>query len=177
MEQISMLDEKFIVVDIETTGLDPFDGCEIIEIGATEILNGEIVRNHNRLIKPEKEIPEFITGLTNISNEMVENEPSINEVLPKFRKYIGDTTLIAHNAKFDIKFLNYYLRKLGLKEITNYMCTLEMLKRVSSYKGKNKKLATACEYYGIENKNAHRASSDTFATAQLFLKIRDRVDL
>lgn len=57
------------------------------------------------------------------------------------------------------------------------MCTLEMLKRVSSYKGKNKKLATACEYYGIENKNAHRASSDTFATAQLFLKIRDRVDL
>lgn len=176
MEQISLLDEVFIVVDLETTGLNPFDGNEIIEIGVTEIKNGNIVRSYSRFIKPEQEIPPFITELTGITNNMVKNEDSIEEVLPRFRKYIGNNTIIAHNAKFDIKFLNYYLRKLGLEEIDDYICTVELLKKVSSYKAKNKKLATACEYYGIENKDAHRASSDTLATAKLFLTIRDKVD-
>ena len=176
MNQMSLLDEKFIVVDLETTGLDPYSGCEIIEIGITEILNGEIVRNYSRLVKPTSEIPAFITELTGISNDMVKNRKTIEEVLPNFRKFVGETEIIAHNAKFDVKFLNYYLNKLGLKEITNYTCTMEMLKKVSTYKAKNKKLSTACEYYGIENKDAHRASSDTCATAELFLKIRNKVD-
>ncbi|MEE0451241.1 3'-5' exonuclease [Peptacetobacter sp.] len=178
MEQMSLFgnDEVFIVVDLETTGLNPFEGNEIIEIGITEIKNGKIVRSYSRFVKPEQEIPPFITELTGISNEMVANEDTIEQVLPRFRKFIGSNTIIAHNAKFDIKFLNYYLNKLGLEEIKDYICTLELLKKVSSYGGKNKKLATACEYYGIENKNAHRASSDTQATAELFLKIRDKVD-
>ena len=178
MEQMSLFnnDEVFIVVDLETTGLNPFEGNEIIEIGVTEIKNGNIGRSYSRFVKPKEEIPPFITDLTGISNEMVSNEDPIEEVLPRFRKYIGNNTIIAHNAKFDIKFLNYYLKKLGLEEIKEYICTLDLSKKVSSYKAKNKKLATACEYYNIENKEAHRASSDTLATAQLFLKIRDKVD-
>ena len=83
--------------------------------------------------------------------------------------------MIAHNAKFDLKFLNYYLEALNLEPITNYICTLEMLKQVKSYNGKNKKLETACSYYNIENKNAHRADSDTLATAKLFLTIKDKI--
>ena len=83
--------------------------------------------------------------------------------------------MIAHNAKFDLKFLNYYLELLNLKPITNYICTLDMLKQVKSYKGENKKLETACSYYNIENKNAHRADSDTLATAKLFLTIKDKI--
>ena len=71
---------------------------------------------------------------------MVENEQSLETVLPNFRKYVGDTTIIAHNAKFDLKFLNYYLDLLGLEPINNHICTLEMLKKCKSYKGKNKKL-------------------------------------
>lgn len=178
MEQMSLFDEDeiFIVVDLETTGLNPFEGNEIIEIGVTEIKNNEIGKSYSRFVKPKVEIPQFITNLTGISNEMLKNEDSIEEVLPRFRKYIGNKTVIAHNAKFDMKFLNYYLKKLGIEEIKDYICTLELLKKVSTYKAKNKKLATACEYYGIENKNAHRASSDTLATAKLFLKIRDKVD-
>ena len=100
---------------------------------------------------------------------MVENEPGIEDVLPKFRNYIGNRTIVAHNAKFDLKFLNYYLNELGLDPIENHICTLELLKQNKEYKGKNKKLETACAYYGIENKNAHRADSDTLATAKLFL--------
>lgn len=163
------MNNEYVVVDLETTGLDPYKGCEIIEIGITEIKNREIVRNYSRLIKPKSIIPKFITDITNISNDMVENEKSLEEVLPKFRQYIGQKTIIAHNAKFDLKFLNYYLKELGLEPIENYICTLELLKQNKEYKGKNKKLETACEYYNIENKNAHRADSDTLATAKLFL--------
>ena len=105
--------QEYVVVDLETTGLDPYKGCEIIEIGVTEIINNEIVRNYSRFVKPKKEIPAFITEITNISNEMVENEECIEYVLPMFRKYIGNRTIIAHNAKFDLKFLNYYLKELN----------------------------------------------------------------
>ena len=167
--------EEYIVVDLETTGLDPYKGCEIIEIGITEIINGEIVKNYSRLIKPKNIIPNFITDITNIDNDMVKNEESIDVILPKFREYIGDRVIIAHNAKFDLKFLNYYLEKMNLNPITKYICTLELLKQNKSYKGKNKKLETACKYYNIENINAHRADSDTLATAKLFLKIKEEV--
>ncbi|GAA0234828.1 3'-5' exonuclease [Metaclostridioides mangenotii] len=166
---------EYVVVDLETTGLDPRQGCEIIEIGVTEISDGKIVRNYSRFVKPNGIIPSFISNLTNITNEMVDNEQRLEEVLPRFRKYIGDRTVIAHNAKFDLNFLNHYLKKMNLEPIKNHICTLEMLKKTRSYKGKNKKLETACQYYNIENKNAHRADSDTLATAKLFLIIKDAV--
>ncbi|MBQ3423121.1 MAG: 3'-5' exonuclease, partial [Romboutsia sp.] len=123
------MQEEYVVVDLETTGLDPYKGCEIIEIGITEILNNKIVKNYSRFVKPKKEIPTFITEITNITNEMVKYEDSIEQVLPRFRKYIGNRTIIAHNAKFDLKFLNYYLKKLDLDLIENYICTLDMLKK------------------------------------------------
>ncbi len=167
--------QEYVVVDLETTGLDPYAGCEIIEIGITEIKNNEIVRNYSRLVKPKEKIPPFITEITNITNEMVKNEESIETVLPRFRKFLGERVMIAHNAKFDLKFLNYYLRKYDLPIIENHICTLEMLKKCKSYKGKNKKLETACNYYNIVNENAHRADSDTRATAELFLIIKDEV--
>lgn len=167
-----LFNEEFVVVDLETTGLSPYEGCEIIEIGVTEINNGEIVRNYSRLIKPKGIIPYKITNITNITNEMVKDAKVLEEVIYNFRKYMGSRTMIAHNAKFDISFLNYYLEKYDLEPITNYICTLEMLKKTKTYKGKNKKLSTACEYYEIVNQNAHRADSDTLATAQLFLKLR-----
>ena len=169
------MQEEYVVVDLETTGLDPYKGCEIIEIGVTEIVNNQIIKNYSRFVKPKKEIPAFITEITNITNDMVKDEDSIEEVLPRFRKYIGNKTIIAHNAKFDLKFLNYYLKKLDLDVIENYICTLELLKKNTNYKGKNKKLEIACEYYNIENKNAHRADSDTLATAKLFLIIKDEI--
>ncbi len=167
--------EEYVVVDLETTGLSPYNGDEIIEIGVTEIKNNEIKLNYSKLVKPKGIISTRITNITNISNEMVENAETLEKVLPKFREYIGDRTIIAHNAKFDISFLNYYLDKMNLDPIDNFICTMEMLKKNKEYKGKNKKLATACDYYGIKNENAHRADSDTLATAKLFLAIRSEI--
>ena len=94
---------NYVVFDIETTGLDPeFD--EIIEIGAVKIKDGIKIDTFNSLIKPEYEIDEFITELTGITNEMVENAPSIDEVLPKFMDFIKDYIIIGHNVNFDINF-------------------------------------------------------------------------
>ena len=86
----------------------------------------------------------------------VGNEETIETVLPRFRKFLNDRVMIAHNAKFDLKFLNYYLRKYDLPIIENHICTLEMLKKCKSYKGKNKKLETACNYYNIVNENDYQ---------------------
>lgn len=169
---MDFFDDEYVVVDLETTGLSPFNGDEIIEIGVTEIRGNEILRNYSRLIKPIAFIPSHITEITKITNDMVEDALTIEDVLPKFRNYIGDRTIIAHNAKFDVGFLNFYLDKMGLKPIEKYICTIEMLKKNKDYKGKNKKLQTACDFYGILNENAHRADSDTLATAKLFMKIR-----
>lgn len=167
--------KDYIVLDLETTGLDPYKGNEIIEIGITEILNGKIERNFSKLIKPKESIPEFITNLTKITNRMVKDADHIEDVLPKFRKYIGNKTVIAHNANFDLKFINYYLGECKLETITDYICTLEMLRKNKSYNGKNHKLGTACEYYNIKLENAHRADCDTLGTAKLFLKLTEGV--
>lgn len=70
-------DDKYIVVDLETTGLDPFSGCEIIEIGITEIVNNKIGRNYSRLVKPKGIIPSHITNITSITNDMVEDAESL----------------------------------------------------------------------------------------------------
>lgn len=166
--------KEYLVVDLETTGLDPKRGNEIIEIGITEIKNDQIVRNYSRFVKPTKKIPEIITEITNITDEMVKDAESIEEVLPRFRQFLGDRTMIAHNAKFDLGFLNHYLEKLNLEPITKSICTIEMLKDETTYKGKNRKLETACKFYGIENQNAHRADSDTLATAKLFLILNNK---
>lgn len=161
--------EDYIVLDLETTGLSCNKGAEIIEIGVTEINSGVIGKNYSRLVKPKMGIPENIAELTHIDNDMVKDAKSIEEVLPRLREFIGDKTVICHNAKFDIKFLNFYLDKLGLKPLKKYICTLEMLKNTQSYRGTNNKLGTACQYYNIKLINAHRAYADTYATAQLFL--------
>lgn len=189
MKNIDFNDLK--VIDLETCGLSPKPpkrtpryiqdsilnplGCEILEIGVTEIINQKIGKNYSRLIKPKKPIPKNITEITHISEELVKDAKSLEDVLPAFREYLGDSLVIGHNVKFDVGFLNYFLGLMGLPLITRYVCTLEMLKNIKSYKGENNKLGTACEYYNIKLLNAHRAYADTYATAQLLLKLLDEI--
>ena len=95
---------KYIAFDIETTGLDPMYD-EIIEIGAIKIENGKEIETFSTLIKPEYEINDFITELTGITNEMVQNAPKINEVLTRFMDFIKDSIILGHNINFDINFI------------------------------------------------------------------------
>lgn len=173
---------KYIVLDFETTGLATkekiVDGkvvqypAEIIEIGITEIIDGKIGRNMSKFVKPKRPIPFNITQITNITNDMVKDAKLIEQILPAFRKYIGDNTVIAHNgSRYDIPLINYYLGKNNLPLITNCIDTILLLKSTPGYNGENNKLGTACEYYGIKNIAAHRAYADTYATAKLFLTL------
>lgn len=157
---------NYVVFDIETTGLDPeFD--EIIEIGAVKIKDGIKIDTFNSLIKPEYEIDEFITELTGITNEMVENAPSIDEVLPKFMDFIKDYIIIGHNVNFDINFIYDNLEELNIPPITNdFVDTLRISRRLIP-ELKHHKLSDLANYFNIDTNGSHRALKDVEITSEV----------
>lgn len=161
----------YVVFDLESTGLS-INYDEIIEIGAVKIRNGAIVEKFDHLVKPKQIISKKITDITNISNDMVLDKPSIEVVLPEFLKFISGTVVVAHNAVFDLRMLNEKAKSLGLK--AKYIGSIDTLP-VARYflKDKLKKfgLDTLCKYYQVELNNHHRAMVDAEATANVFLKM------
>lgn len=160
---------KFVVFDIETTGLSPqYD--KITEIGAAKIENGVVVDTFNQLINPEKLIPRKIESLTGITNEMVKDKPLINQVLPEFIQFCEDAVLVAHNAEFDISFILKNVNDLNLNFHPPYIDTLPMA-RVILTDLKRHRLDTLTKYYKITLENHHRAKDDAVATAHVFMKL------
>lgn len=158
---------SYVVFDIETTGLDP-EYDEIIEIGAVKIKDGIEVEKFNTLIKPEYDIDEFITELTGITNEMVKNAPSIDEVLPKFMDFIKDYIVIGHNVNFDINFIYDNLERLNISPITNdFIDTLRISRRLIP-ELKHHKLSDLANYFNIDTKGSHRSLKDVEITCEVF---------
>lgn len=164
----------YVVFDLETTGLSP-ENERITEFGAVKIRGGLIVDKFSQLVNPEKEISEEITALTGITNEMVENMPTIKEVLPKFKKFCGDAVLVAHNAKFDISFIYANARREGIYFANEVVDTLEMSRTLFPNEKKHK-LDIMCERLGVSLENHHRASDDAEATARCFIKMKEMTD-
>lgn len=166
-ENVSENFKDYIILDIETTGLSKFYH-KITEIAAIKYKNHKPVEEFNTLINPEVKIPSFITKLTGIDDEMVKNEKKISEILPDFHNFIEDLPIIAHNASFDYGFLNYNSEKHLGKSLENpKLCTVKLARRLYPDLP-SRKLSFLCEMFEIENKDAHRAMSDTKATATLF---------
>ena len=113
VEDRDLLDATFVVFDIETTGFS-VNFNEIIEIGAVKIKNGIQLDTFSTFVRPSRKISRKISELTNISNEDVAKAPAIEEVLPKFVEFIGDSILVAHNATFDTGFIYYAMKQLGI---------------------------------------------------------------
>ena len=157
---------NYVVFDIETTGLDSeFD--EIIEIGAVKIKDGIKIDTFNSLIKPEYEIDEFITELTGITNEMVENAPSIDEVLPKFMDFIKGYIIIGHNVNFDINFIYDNLEELNILPITNdFVDTLRISRRLIP-ELKHHKLSDLANYFNTVTNGSHRSLKDVEITLEV----------
>lgn len=167
-----IMDNEFVVYDFETTGLDT-NTCEIIEIGAVKIKGGEIVDVFQTLIKPQNTIPDIITQVTNISNDMVASSPSIKIVMPAFYDFCKGCILGGYNsANFDDKILAVQSRKLGI-EFDNQTTDVILLAR-SKMASSNYKLSTVVKNLGIVLIGAHRALNDALATAKVLLKLNEQ---
>ena len=168
------LPTSFIAVDTETTGLD-FELCNIIEIGAVKVDNGEIIDSFKTLIKVDEKLPPFIVHLTGITDEMLADAPSLNEVMTDFDAFVGDSILLAHNAAFDMNFLyTAYERALGKPLRNDYVDTLRVARRALPQL-QHRTLPDLCEVFEVVNEGEHRAYGDALATMQCYLRMRDIV--
>lgn len=166
--------DNCIVCDLETTGFS--SNAEIIEIAALKIINGTVTDTFQTLIKPSTAIPSFIQKLTSITNEMVQDSPSIQEVVPSFLDFIGDFPLIGHNiSTFDLPFLNrVLLHTLNLELKNDFIDTLILARKKLSLD--NYKLSTIAEYFSVDTGNAHRALTDCYITYECFKKMQQLPD-
>jgi DNA polymerase-3 subunit alpha (Gram-positive type) len=172
-----MTHDKLIVIDLETTGLYPEQGARIVEIGAVPIIDNEVVlcEGFATLVNPGIPIPPHITKITSISDDMVKSAPPIEEVLPQFLLYIVDSPLVAHNAPFDIGFLQHYIQQLGLKPLTNRVIdTLLLSKKVFSESIRHN-MDAVLQRLGIpyNKKQRHRSMEDAYLTALSYLRLKN----
>lgn len=165
------LSQSFVVFDIETTGFSNVND-KITEIGAVKIENFKVVDRFSELINPQKDISYKIQELTGITNDMVRDKPTIEEILPKFMEFAGDSVLVAHNAEFDTGFISQKCREQGLDYNSKSIDTL-MLSRILLPYLKRFRLNLIAKELGVPLLNHHRAVDDAEATAHIFLKFLD----
>jgi len=166
--------DDFVVVDVETTGART-PHCRIMEIGAYRIKDGAIAAEFHRLVNPEMPIPPFIVALTGITDAMVERAPRFADILHDWLEFIRCAPLVAHNAAFDLRFLNNEIDRLfpGYRLANESICTVRLARRVlpglSSYR-----LSSLARYFDVPLDQHHRAAGDALATAQIFLRLLAR---
>jgi DNA polymerase-3 subunit epsilon len=165
---MSVFDQPIVMLDFETTGLSPAMGDRITEVAALRIVDGKVTERYVSLINCNARIPSFITSLTGISQQMVDDAPPVRRVLPELLDFIGGDTLSAHNASFDEKFLVAEADRLGLAPAHKALvCSLKLSRRLfpgmPSYK-----LGVLSSQLGIRFRSAaHRAESDAEVGAEL----------
>ncbi|MFC4354599.1 helicase C-terminal domain-containing protein [Chryseomicrobium palamuruense] len=163
------MNDKYAVVDIETTGSSPKNGDRIIQIGIARIENGEVVSTYSSFVNPEKKIPPFIQELTGISNDHVQNAPLFAEIAEDIYRELEGTVFVAHNVNFDFPFLQGELKRLQLPLLKNKKADTVEFARLMFPTALSYKLSEITLELGIELSHAHRADADAYATAELFL--------
>lgn len=165
------MNNRFSIIDFETTGRSVSNGDRIIEVGAVIVERNKIVDQYQSLVNPGKTIPFFIETLTGITNQMLVKAPSASSVIPELFKFINHTTPVAHNASFDSMFLHSELGRAGILLNFEFVCTLLLSKRLYPSL-ENKKLITLAKHHGIKFQGkGHRALADAKVTAELFIHI------
>ena len=166
-------DDEFAVFDIETTGLSAAAN-RITEIGAVILKNGEVLDRFNTFVNPGVHIPENITELTGITDDMVKDAPSDGEALKLFFDFVGERMLVAHNASFDTGFIRQAAQRNGMPFENPYLDTVAM-SRYLSPNLKNHKLDTLAKHYDLGDFNHHRASDDAEMLAMIFARMTERL--
>ena len=166
--------KRVVVLDLETTGLSPHRH-KITEVAGVKFQNGVIVDSFQTFVNPEVPIPRFITKLTGITDEMVSGKPTIKDVLPKLKEFLGDDPIVGHNISFDYRFLNHNFKIYLGEDLSNpLVCTAKLARRLVPDLP-NKKLGTVADYFGVVNEQAHRAMADVSATAKIYSSFIDEL--
>jgi DNA polymerase III subunit epsilon len=163
----------FCAIDVETTGLDAFSNS-LVELSCIKYINCTKSDLFTSLIDPGREIPEEAVSISGITNEMVKGQPVFGAIAERFLAFIGKATLVAHNAQFDLGFINNALASEGHSYLANdYIDTLDMARKAFPGKSSYALQALAAEF-GIEVNAAHRAEDDARVCMDLFF-ICDKV--
>ncbi|QHJ10117.1 putative ATP-dependent helicase DinG [Paraglaciecola mesophila] len=164
--------QPYVVVDVETTG-----GCKpghrVTEIGAVKVINGRVVDSWSSLINPERRIPHFITRLTGISNNMVEDAPLFCEVIDDLECFMQDCIFVAHNVNFDYGFFKLEYARLERTFTMPKLCTVREMRKY--FPGlKSYSLGKLTKEYGLSLENHHRALCDAQAAAELLIMVNEK---
>ncbi|WEK04192.1 MAG: DNA polymerase III subunit epsilon [Candidatus Devosia phytovorans] len=162
-----------IVLDTETTGLSPQQGDRLVEIGCVELINHiPSGRHYHVYINPQRNMPEEAFRVHGLSEEFLSDKPLFGAVANDFREFIGDATLVIHNAPFDMGFLNTELEKTGQGRLTNKVIDTVMVAR-EKHPGARVSLDALCKHYGIDNsrRTLHGALLDSEILAEVYLEL------
>ena len=150
----------YVLLDIETTGLKPTE-AEITEIAAYKVRDNKIVDTYQSLIKINGSVPQNITDITHITNEMLQDQRPIEVVLKEFKEFLGNDIILGHNITFDISFLTHYsFVCFGEYLLNDYRDTLRVARKILKNNVPNHKLQTLSEYYNLDIEGEHRALKD-----------------
>ena len=169
----------YVVFDLETTGLYPNSGDSIIEFGAVKIKDGKIIDRYDELIYPGKQLDEEIIKITGITNEMLKGKRKEIDGIIDFMKWVGNLPMVAHNAKFDISFIENAIDKYKLDKLSNIVIDTLGLSRYLESSERFHNLATLVKRYDIpwdEDKH-HRADYDSEGTALILDKMLHKLEI
>ena len=173
-----LLETTYVVFDFETTGFNAGGADSIIEIGAVKICNGEIIDRFNELINPGRPLPEKITAITNITDDMLKDKDTEENAIKRFIDWYGNLPMVAHNAKFDVSFLSMCYKKYNLGEFKNTVIdTLELSRTLDNNFARHSLSALVKRYEVPWDEDAHhRADYDAEGTALVFHKMLKKLD-
>lgn len=171
MKTVDLFPTEYVMIDTETTGFSStYDS--MLEISAVKVKDGQAVDTFHTFVASDVIIPEFITNLTGITNEMLKNAPPEYEAARKAKEYIGDSIIVGFNTKFDINFINEALKETYGIQLENYYVDVLRYARKLFPEMKHHRLRDMAELFNIEREKEHRASHDCLTTIKVFEALR-----
>ena len=172
----ALSETEFVVFDIETTG-PKMPHSRIMEIGAARVRDGRIVAEFQTLVNPLTPIPPFIAGLTGIRDEMVASAPTFEEVAADWLDFADTSVLVAHNAVFDVRFINHEVSHAfpGRRMMNSHICTVTLARQLLP-ELKSFRLGALAEHFSVPHRTRHRAGDDARATARVFLRLLEHLE-
>jgi DNA polymerase-3 subunit epsilon len=170
---------SYVVVDVETTGGRPYAGDRVTEIAAVAVRKGEIAEVYETLVNPQRAIPPMITAITNITWEMVRDQPTFREICPDVVTALRGNIFVAHNVTFDWKFVTHEISRASGEQLDGRrLCTVRLARRLLPQLPR-RSLDWVARHYGVDipREVRHRAAGDAIATAHVLLGLlRDAAD-